>query len=147
MKHQLTWAVALAALIAFANASVAADKDHHHKIAGPKGGRILEKTKPHAEFFVEKDRTVTISFYDEKLKPVPPADQQVTVMAGKEKLAFEKKADVLTSKSKLPEGDGYQIAVQYREKADAKPQNFRFKMDLSHCGGCNRAEYACTCHE
>ena len=32
--------------------------------AGPKGGRILEKTNPKAEFFVEKDRTVSISFYD-----------------------------------------------------------------------------------
>ena len=147
MKHQLTWAVALAALIAFANASVAADKDHHHKIAGPKGGRILEKTKPHAELRVEKDQTVTIAFYDEKLKPVPAADQQVTVIAGKQKLEFEKKGGALVSKGKLPAGDGYQVVVQYKAKPDAKPQNFRFKMDMSTCGGCKLAEYACTCHE
>lgn len=115
--------------------------------AGPKGGRILEKTNPKAEFFVEKDQSVTIAFYDEKLKPVPAGEQQVTVLAGKEKLAFEKKGDVLASKGKLPEGDGYQVAVQYREKPEAKPRNFRFKMDLSTCGGCKRAEYACNCHE
>lgn len=114
---------------------------------GPKGGRILEKTSPKAEFFVEKDYTVTIAFYDEKLKPVPVADQQVTVNAGKQKLEFEKKGDVLASKGKLPEGDGYQVAVQYREKADAKPQNHRFKMDTHTCGTCKRAEYACTCDE
>ena len=115
--------------------------------AGPKGGRLLEKTTPKAEFFVEKDRSVTIAFYDNNLKPVPATDQQVTVIAGKEKLAFEKKGDVLASTGKLPEGDGYQVAVQYREKPDAKPQNLRFKMDLSTCGECKRPEYACACHE
>ena len=114
---------------------------------GPKGGRILEKTSPKAEFFVEKDQTVTIAFYDQNLKPVPVAEQQITVMAGKQRLEFEKKGEVLASKGKLPEGDGYQVAVQYREKPDAKPQNFRFKMDKSICGGCRRVEYACTCHE
>lgn len=112
---------------------------------GPKGGRLLEKTSPKAEFFVEKDQTVTIAFYDEKLKPVPAADQQVTVTAGKQKLEFEKKGDVLASKGKLPEGDGYQVAVQYREKPEAKPQNIRFKYDSHTCGECKRAEYACAC--
>jgi hypothetical protein len=34
--------------------AAAADKAE----GGPKGGRLLEKTKPRAEFFVEKDRTV-----------------------------------------------------------------------------------------
>ena len=115
--------------------------------AGPKGGRILEKTTPKAEFFVEKDRTVAITLYDENLKPVNPGEQQVTVVAGKQKLEFEKKGDALVSKGKLPEGDGYQVAVQYRAKPDAKPQNYRFKMDMSTCGGCKRAEYACTCDE
>ena len=118
--------------------------------AGPKGGRLLDKTNPRAEFFVEKDRTVTIAFYDEKRKPVSVSDQSVTVIAdskaGKTTLEFEKKGDALVSKTKLPEGDAYNLVVQFRPTAEAKPQNFRFKLDLSNCGGCNLAEYACSCH-
>ena len=116
---------------------------------GPKGGRILDKTSPKAEFYVEKDRNVTIAFYDEKLKPVPAADQTVTVIAdakaGKTTIAFEKKGDTLVSKTKLPEGEGYNVVVQFKQTAEAKPQNFRFTLDLHTCGGCKRAEYACVC--
>ena len=116
---------------------------------GPKGGRILDKTSPKAEFFVEKDRAVTIAFYDANLKPVPVADQSVTVIAdaksGKATLQFEKKGDTLVSKTKLPEGDGYNVVVQFKAKPDAKVQNLRFKLDMHTCGECKRAEYACTC--
>jgi hypothetical protein len=119
--------------------------------AGPKGGRILEKTTPKAEFFVEKDKTVSITFYDAAGKAVPPTDQSVTVVAdakdGKEKLEFEKKGDSLVSKTKLPEGEANNVVVQFKQNAAAKPQNFRFKANLSNCGGCKRAEYACTCDE
>src|ERR1043165_1233801 len=126
----------------------AADKKH---LGGPKGGRILEKTDPKAEFFLEKDHTATITFYDAALKPVPASDQAVTIIAdikaGKQKVEFEKKGDVLVSKSKLPEGDGYNLVLQYKEKPDAKPQNFRFKLETHECATCKRAEYACTCDE
>ena len=120
------------------------------KIAGgPKGGRLLEKTSPQAEFFVEKDRAVTITFYAAALKPVPVGAQTVTVIAetkgGKVKMEFEKKGDVLVSKTKLPEGDGYNLIVQVKSAPDARPQNFRFSYDAHTCGGCQRAEYACTC--
>jgi hypothetical protein len=124
----------------------AADKKH---LDGPKGGRLLEKTEPKAEFFLEKDHTATITFYDAALKPVPATDQAATVIAetkdGKQKVEFEKKGDALVSKGKLPEGDGYNLVVQLKEKADAKPQNFRFKLDTHACSECKRAEYACVC--
>jgi len=140
--------VAAIALSAGLLASQAADKRH---LGGPKGGRLLEKTEPRAEFFLEKDHTVTIAFYDSALKPVPAADQVVTVIADskgeKRKIEFEKKGDVLVSKSKLPEGDGYNLVVQFKEKLDAKPQNFRFKLDTHMCETCKRAEYACICDE
>jgi len=128
---------------------LAADKhDHAHK-ATPKGGRLLEKTEPHAEFVVEKDRQVSIHFYNDKLKPVPATTQQVVVIAdaksGKARLEFELKGDALVSKSKLPEGDGYNVIVQFKQAPDAKPMNLRFKLDLQICGGCKRAEYGCTC--
>jgi hypothetical protein len=126
----------------------AADKKH---LGGPKGGRLLEKTEPKAEFFVEKDHSVSIYFYDANLKPVPAGNQSVTVIAeakaGKEKIEFEKKGDSLVSKSKLPSGDGYNVVVQFKTTADAKPQNYRFLLDLGTCGGCKRSEYACICDE
>ena len=118
---------------------------------GPKGGRILDKTEPKAEFFVEKDKTISITFYDAAMKPVPAGEQVVTVIAdakdGKTKLEFEKKGDVLASKSKVPEGNGYNVVVQFRSKSDAKPQNYRFAINMETCGKCKRAEYACICEE
>ena len=49
------------------------------------------------------------------------------------------------SKTKLPDGDGYNIVVQFRQTAEARPLNLRFKLDMHICGGCKRAEYGCTC--
>jgi hypothetical protein len=143
----LTVAAALCASVALP--AFAAEKhDHDHK-APPKGGRLLDKTEPHAEFVVEKDRSVTINFYNEEMKPVAATTQTVTVQAdapgGRAKIEFEKKGDSLVSKTKLPEGDGYNLVVQFRQTADAKPQNIRFKLDLATCGECKRAEYACIC--
>ena len=126
--------------------ATAADKTE----AGPKGGRLLEKTNPKAEFFIEKDRTVSINFYDGAGKVIAPTEQSVTVIAdgkdGKQKIEFEKKGDALVSKTKLPEGDANNVVVQLKQHANAKPQNFRFKADLSTCGECKHAEYACACH-
>ncbi len=120
-------------------------------LAGPKGGRLLEKTEPIAEFFLEKDHTATVTFYDAKRKVVPAALQQVTVIAdakgGKARIEFERKGDALVSKSKLPAGDGYNLVVQVKQTAGARPQNFRFILDTHTCGGCKHAEYACSCHE
>jgi hypothetical protein len=148
MKTTLQSTLVTAALLVGLCAASAADKKH---LGGPKGGRLLEKTEPRAEFYVEKDRTVTITFYDAARKPVPAAVQGVTVIAdakdGKAKVEFEKKGDALASKTKLPDGDGYNVVVQFKQTADAKPQNFRFKLETHQCGGCKRAEYACTCEE
>ena len=147
MKTHLRILTVAVALCAGLFTAAAAEK-HDQKVT-PKGGRLLEKTEPHAEFVVEKDRSVTINFYDEKMKAVPAADQTVTVIAdaktGKATLEFEKKGDTLVSKTKLPEGDGYNLVVQFKAKPDAKVQNLRFKLDMHTCGECKRAEYACIC--
>lgn len=141
----LTLAVALCASLTLP--AVAQDK-HEHK-ATPKGGRLLEKTTPHAEFVIEKDRSVTINFYTDDMKPVAVTTQSATVIAtptsGKTTIEFEKKGDSLVSKTKLPEGADYNLVVQFKQAADAKPQNFRFKLDLATCGECKRADYACSC--
>ena len=119
--------------------------------AGPRHGRMLEMTGQNAEFFVEKDRTISISFYDAAMKAQPIAAQAVTATAeapaGKVKLEFEKKGDLLVSKTPLPEGEGYQIVVQVKADADAKSKNFRIKLLLYTCKGCNNPEYACICDE
>jgi len=125
----------------------AADK----QVGGPKGGRLLENEAPRAEFFVEKDRAVTITFYDKELKPVPPAEQVVTAIAetkkSKAKLEFEKKGGALLSRTPLPEGDGYTVVEQIKARVEAKAHNFRIKYDTSTCRKCKRVEYACICDE
>ncbi len=147
MKHILN-IIAIAALAAFTTGTALADGKVK---AGPRKGRVLELEKQNAEFFVEKDRTVSVAFYDAALKAQPVAAQAVTATAeapsGKVKLEFEKKGDLLVSKTPLPEGEHYTVVVQVKADADAKPKNFRIPLDLSHCKACGNAEYACICDE
>jgi hypothetical protein len=119
--------------------------------AGPRKGRILELEGQIAEFFIEKDRTISIAFYDPAGKPQAPAAQVFSATAeaptGKAKLEFEKKGDLLVSKTPLPAGEGYQIVVQGKKSVDAKPKNFRIKLETHTCKKCSNPEYACTCDE
>tara|TARA_R110002073_G_scaffold133727_1_gene281225 strand:- start:136 stop:591 length:456 start_codon:yes stop_codon:yes gene_type:complete len=144
--------LAIAALIALVTLPVTAFAEEAKEVeAGPRRGRLLATDYPRPEFFVEKDHTVSVKFYDKDKKVVKPSDQEITVIASgekKKKLTLEKKGDALVSKEKLPDGDGYNLVVQVREKAKAKPKNFRFTF-LNHiCGGsCKNPEYACTCDD
>ena len=119
--------------------------------AGPRKGRVLEMEGRNAEFFVEKDRTVSIAFYDAAMKPTALAEEVVSGTAeapsGKAKLEFEKKGKLLVSKTALPAGEHYTVVIQVKSTADAKAKNFRIPLDLSVCKGCSNAEYACTCDE
>ena len=119
--------------------------------AGPRNGRMLKFGASHAEFLVEKDRTISFAFYDAAKKQQPAAGQVITATAeapsGKRKLDFERKGDLLVSKEPLPEGDNYNVIVQAKDSAEAKPQNFRIKLNLTMCKACNHPEYACTCDE
>lgn len=120
-------------------------------IAGPKGGRVVTTDAPHVEFFVEKDRTVVVSFYDKDLKAVPVAGQVVSATAeaksGKVKLVFAAKNGALVSTASLPEGDDYTVVLQVRDTAEAKPKNYRILFHDEVCGECKRAEYACICDD
>jgi hypothetical protein len=120
-------------------------------IPGPKGGRVLTTDAPHVEFFVEKDRTVTVSFYDKALKPVALTGQVVSATAeaktGKVQLAFAEKNGALTSKTALPAGDDYTVVVQVRDNASARPKNYRVLFHDEVCAECKRAEYACVCDD
>jgi len=134
-----------------ANAEAPHGHDHHHKapVGGPKGGRLLENTQPHAEFFVEKDLSVTVTFYDEDLKQVSAEEQNVSVIAEtdgkKTTLDFEKKGDVLASKGPLPKEHALNLVVRFQQTPDDKSHNFRFVYEDHVCDICKRAEYACIC--
>ncbi len=120
-------------------------------IAGPKGGRVLTSEAPHAEFFVQKDRTVVVSFYDKDLKPLNVAGQVVATTAeaktGKVKLEFTEKNGAFVSQTALPEGDDYNVVVQIKENASARPKNYRVLFHDEVCDECKRAEYACACDD
>jgi hypothetical protein len=125
-------------------------QDHARKIIpGPKGGKVLETKPLRAEFFVRPDNKVTITFYDESMKPIAPGEQIVKVIAeapsGKATLDFEKSGDAFVSTTTLPEEEGYRIVVHIKQAADAKPQNFRIGYHTETCGECKMAEYACIC--
>lgn len=138
----------VATLLAFAISTLHADAKVQ---AGPKGGRLLGTDAPRPEFFVEKDRKISLTFYDTNSKPVAVTAQTATATAetkqGRVKLEFEKKGDILVSKTALPEGEGYTVVLQVKDTPEAKSKNFRIPLVLHECGGCKRAEYACTCDE
>ena len=136
-------------LLALATGSIFADTKVK---SGPRRGLIMDLGTKQAEFFVEKDRSISIAVYDAALKAQPPSTEVITATAeapsGKVKIEFEKKGDLLVSKTKLPEGEGYQVVVQAKSAPDAKTKNFRIKLQLHICGGpCKNPEYACTCDE
>jgi hypothetical protein len=121
-------------------------------IPGPRGGKLLENSAPHAEFVIENDNRVTVAFYDEKLKSVPIGEQVVVITAepksGNVNLKLEKKDGLLVSKEPLPKSrffDEYEITVQIRNTPEAKPETFKIRFDLDVCGRCKLKEYACTC--
>ena len=117
--------------------------------AGPRGGKLLENEPPRAEFLIGSDRVASIAFYDSDGKLLPPEKQTVLLIAeapaGKKKLEFERKENLLVAKEPLPEGDDYNLVIQIQKDSGAKPQNFRVKYDVQICRECNHPEYACTC--
>lgn len=149
MKSILSTASALLVL-ALASAT-AAEKPHTHekKDAGPNGGRIIATSVPRAEFFVTADRKVQITFLDLAGKPIAPAEQVVTVTTGDRsaptKLTFTKTATALVSTAPLPAGKDLPAVVQIKSTPTTPMVTAKFTLDLSVCGECKHAEYACTC--
>jgi hypothetical protein len=144
------------AACAFSFAAFAAEKphnpdDHTHekKVAGPNRGRVLTGLDPRAEFFVTADRKVQITFLDKDGKPVAPKAQVVTVTAGNRAapttLTFAKSGNVLVSNAALPAGNGFPTVVQIVPTPGAETVVHKFNTDLSKCGACKNAEYACVC--
>jgi len=118
-------------------------------VGGPQGGKLLDNEAPRAEFFVNAERKVEIRFYDAEMKVVTPDRQIVSIIAaapsGKTMMNLQSAGDALVSAEALPEGDGYIIVIQIKASPESRIQNFRLLYHAENCGGCNRAEYACTC--
>jgi hypothetical protein len=131
---------ALATTSAFADAKVK---------AGPRKGLLLDLGGKQAEFFVEKDRSISIAVYDAALKAQPASTEVITATAeapsGKVKIEFEKKGDLLVSKTKLPEGEGYQVVLQAKSTPKPRPKTSASSSKPTSCKGCGNPEYACTC--
>lgn len=125
------------------------DKNEKKKVAGPNGGRILAQVEPRAEFFVRPDRKVQITFLDKAGKSVAPVEQTVTVIAGErsapQTLAFTKAGNALVSSAPLPSGDSVPTVVQIKPAPGGKTATEKFNVDVSKCGECKLAEYACIC--
>ena len=98
---------------------------------------------------MEKDRTASITLYDDAMKPVPASGQSAILTIDtngiKTNLEFDQKGDILVTKGPLPEGDSHNVVLQFRASADTKPKNYRMTLDGKSCPDCNRAEYACIC--
>lgn len=125
------------------------DHTHEKKVAGPNGGRIIATVTPRAEFFVTADRKIQITFLDQAGKAIAPADQIVTVTTGDRSapktLTFAKSGNTLLSTAALPAGNDLPTVVQIKAGATGKTITAKFNVDLSKCGECKLAEYACTC--
>lgn len=145
MKNRILRLLALSALALAATVSNAHEKNE----AGPNNGRLITAVTPHAEFLVTAERKVRITFVGEDGKPVAPGDQVVVVTAGDRaaptRLTFTKTGDVLISDAVLPAGNDFPAVVQIKATPAAKPVYVRFNVNMSVCGECKNAEYACVC--
>lgn len=126
-----------------------AGPDHSHDRAGPKGGRLLEATRPEAEFLIDENRFAVLNFYSDNLEPVPVSEQSARLIVegqtGKIVLDFEKKDGHLQSPQPLPQGKDLPLVIQFRQAPEEKLKNFRIVLDERICGECHLAEYACIC--
>lgn len=140
-----TKTLALSLLFACAFSFVSADE----KIAGPNGGRLLTVVEPHAEFFITAERKVQITFVDDNLRPIAPAQQSVVVTTGQRSnpttLKFVRAGNVLLSENNLPDGNNLPAVVQIKVTPEAKTTIARFNLNVSTCPECRYTEYACIC--
>lgn len=147
MKTLLKKLVLLTVLAGLALAPAFAHADK--KAAGPNGGRILTSVTPHVEFFVTRDRKVQFTFLDDHNQPVPPASQSVTVTTGDRTkptvLKFTRQGNALLSDAPLPAGNNLPAVIELKASPDTPAVFEKLHVNLSVCGECHHAEYACTC--
>ncbi len=138
-----------ATLLSTPGVYAAGEHDHAHgKEKAPHQGRLMESDKGHIEFVVAADKTAKVYLYGHHLKAIAPSDEKVTLIVqgkdnSKEKIEFTKKEDAFVSSAPLKLSEGAKAVLTV--KTGEKTKNLRFDLDMSVCGGCKTAEYACSC--
>ena len=153
-KH-LTLKLILAGLLIFLIPTLHADREDNDQetiVAGPNGGRIIHAVEPYFEFFVRDDRKIQITFLNDQNRPIAPAVQIISAIAGDRMepthLTFARHDDSLLSTSALPAGSNVPIILTIKNTAEAKAVRERFMVNFSNCSSCSYTEYACVCgHE
>lgn len=124
--------------------------DHHHaQVPGPNGGRLIVDIEPHFEFLVLPDHHAQITFVNDDIKPISPADLQIKLTGGDRsnpiEIAFEKKEDVLLSTVPLPQEHNAALVLQINGETLNETVFERFHLNMETCPDCDLHEYACIC--
>jgi len=125
--------------------------EHHKRVAGPNGGKIMTAPNFKNELFITDDRLVRITFLDDNNKPIAVGSREVIIISGDlsnpTNLGFSKADDgmSLISSNKLSEGINVPIIITVSIDTDAAPARARLNLNLADCSDCNYREYACVC--
>lgn len=118
-------------------------------IAGPKGGKYLQKGDIRAEFVVNSARFVQMYFYDADMNLIMPTEQAVRVLADagtkKVRIEMDDSHNGFVSTEPLPDGEAFTVLTQIRWNEDSRFTNFRINYEAGRCDECRRGKYACTC--
>jgi hypothetical protein len=130
-KHILPIAIALLSTLGL---QAGGNHSDEKKVAGPNGGRLLTSIEPHAEFLLLPDRKVQITFVDDHAKPIPPAEQVVTVTTGERSapltLVFVKTDSALVSEQSVPAGNKFPVVVRSKPTLNPK-RSLRNSLSIS----------------
>ncbi|MFT4901735.1 MAG: hypothetical protein ACI81V_001010 [Lentimonas sp.] len=126
------------------------DSDHAHAgLTAPNGGRLVQTVEPHLEFLLLPDRFVQISFVNDAGELVAAAEQSIRLVGGDRshaiRVGFERVGTVLRSTQAMPDLADMPIILQIKTDPSAGTVLEKFYLNTFTCGGCDLAEYACTC--
>lgn len=108
-------------------------------------GRLLEFDGKRAEFLIQTNRRIAVTFVDVAGKSIPAGECSMVMTINSKPIILEAKTDGFISKEPLENKGSVPVVLQLRASSTAKPVNFRLTTNTTFCSGCSRQEYACTC--
>lgn len=157
MKNRLVLALVTLSAVVFTLQAETGHEGHDHesqsnmieKGKAPHGGRLIIVGDLQLEFYVTPERVAEVRFLDHDMQEMTKEVAHIQVVtqaaSGSQKFDLVPKAAVFVSEKALPEGDPYNIVLRVKRTVDSGFENVRFVYNVFVCGGCNLAEYACTC--
>lgn len=125
------------------------DDGHHSGVPGPNGGRLVVGVEPHLEFFMQPDRHARITFVNDDIEPIAPADLEITLTGGDRsnpvEIGFSRADGFLLSNAPLPDEQDMAIVLQVSGGENEEPVFERFHLNMATCPDCQLHEYACIC--